>query len=592
MIAQDYQVLKTKREMTLGDRRRFTWAPLIFLIAASFTIRIIAWAYLGTGTIESEGAEYAKIAENLRSGNGYVGLVFPGPQVMFPPLFSWLIAGVSVLTHDYETAGRIVALVLGTLLPLPVFGIASRLFNRTVGFIAGVLALLHPLLVHLSFMVLSEGPYATLLLSAVFVVVVALEAYSTKLWLLVGGAFGLCYLLRAEALAPFAISLLFAILATNAGLGVRLGRAAAALVIFLAVALPEVSFIYQSTGKVELEAKSTVLSYMGKRILAARKAPGVDYLSAGGVHDIPTPELNAGGDPWEVQWANYGIDSNLRGTGAAMRPFAEVARDEPASLKGIVPFVIAGISKNVPVLFSNFSAGWLGAPLLPALALLGVFRRPWRSSRARGRLFVLLVTANPVLATVFVLWDADARYYFIFVPFLCIWAASGLFEISLWIKSSGTTAGWRRGVRYLGLPWIIPGLLGFATIVSPVRKVITLYEFSNSGPRTSVDKDVGIWIGRKQARPIRVMDLTLPLSYHAGAQQHLYFPYSTGDTAIRYLDAAKVDYIVLRRGMRFTQYYDEWLAHGIPSSNAELVQLPSIVGADKFVIYRWHPTVY
>jgi 4-amino-4-deoxy-L-arabinose transferase-like glycosyltransferase len=592
MVAQDGLVLKTKREITLGGQLRFTRVSLVLLIAASFTIRLVAWAYLGTGTIESEGAEYAKIAENLRNGIGYVGLVFPGPQVMFPPLFSWLIAGVSFLTNDYETAGRIVALVVGALLPLPVFGIASRLFNRTVGIIAGVLALLNPLLVHLSIMVLSEGPYATFLLSAVFVVVVALEGSSAKPWLLVGGAFGLCYLLRAEALAPFAISLLFAILATKAARGVRFRRAAYALLIFLAVALPEVSFIYQSTGKVEFEAKSTVLSYMGKRILAARKAPGVDYVSAGGVHDVPTPELSAGGDPWEVQWANYGIDSNLKGTGAAMRSFAEVAREEPTSLKEIVPFVTAGIYKNVPVLFNNFSAGWMGAPFLPALALLGLFRRPWRSSQAGGRLFVLLVTANPVLATVFVLWDADARYYFIFVPFLCIWAANGLFEISLWIKSSGTTAEWRSVVRYMGLRWIIPGLLGVATIVSPIRKVITLNEFSNSGPLASVDKDVGLWIGKQQARPIRIMDLTLPLSYHAGAQQHLYFPYSTGEMAIRYFDAVQVDYIVLRHGMRFTRYYDEWLAHGIPSSKAELVQLPSFVGAEKFVVYRWHRTVH
>lgn len=35
---------------------------------------------------------------------------------------------------------------MGALLPLPVFGIASRLFNRRVGFIAAMITLLHPLL--------------------------------------------------------------------------------------------------------------------------------------------------------------------------------------------------------------------------------------------------------------------------------------------------------------------------------------------------------------------------------------------------------------------------------------------------------------
>ena len=115
------------------------------------------WAYWGSGTIESEGAEYAKIAENLRMGVGYVGFVVPGPQVNFPPLFPWLIAGTSLFTGDYELAGRLVTLVLGALLPLPVYGVASRLFNRRVGFIAAMLVLLHPLLVHLSYMFCNEA---------------------------------------------------------------------------------------------------------------------------------------------------------------------------------------------------------------------------------------------------------------------------------------------------------------------------------------------------------------------------------------------------------------------------------------------------
>ena len=202
---------------------RLLW-PALILVAAALMIRIAAMYYWGTGTIESEGAEYAKIAENLRNGVGYVGLVFPGPQVHFPPLFPWLIAGASFFTRDYELAARLVALIFGALLPLPVFGIASRLFNRRVGFIGAGLVLLHPLSIHLSFMVYSEGPYATLLLFAVYLVIRALEDPSIKRWLAIGAAFGICYLVRAESLAVFAISLLFALVATTGGGAIRLKR--------------------------------------------------------------------------------------------------------------------------------------------------------------------------------------------------------------------------------------------------------------------------------------------------------------------------------------------------------------------------------
>ncbi len=161
----------------INDRPRHLWLLLALMVVASLAVRLAAWSYWQTGAIESEGAEYARIAENLRNGVGYVGLVTPGPQLNFNPLFPLLIAGTSFVTRNYELAGRLVALVMGALLPLPVFGVGSRLFNRRVGFIAAALALLHPLLVHLSFTVFSEGPYTTLFLSAVYFVVRALMRF-------------------------------------------------------------------------------------------------------------------------------------------------------------------------------------------------------------------------------------------------------------------------------------------------------------------------------------------------------------------------------------------------------------------------------
>jgi 4-amino-4-deoxy-L-arabinose transferase-like glycosyltransferase len=575
---------------SMNSRPRFLWVLPILMVAASFAIRVAAWVYWGTGSIESEGAEYAKIAENLRNGIGYVGLVSPGPEVLFNPLFPWLIAAASFLTYDYETAGRLVALIVGAFLPLPVFGIASRLFNRPVGMIAGALALLHPLSVYLSFMVLSEGPYATILLFAVYLVVRALDESSTRPWLLVGGAFGLCYLLRAEALAAFVISVLFALIATEGNRTHKCKRAAYAIVVFLAFASPEIIFIYKSTGRVLFEGKSTILfSYTGKRILAAETKPGVDYVSAGGRHDVPSPAPNTeGGYTWEAKWAFYGIDSDLNGTGVAMRSFTEVVREGQNNLRDVFPLLLGGLLQSIPRLFFRLSSSWLGAPLLPALALLGALRRPWHGPQATTRFYVMLVSAAPVAATLFVLWG-DVRYYFIFVPFLCIWAANGLFEIGLWIKASSAAAGWNILVRSAVSQWIFPGLLALAMIVSPIKQVRN--QFSDSAPPTRVEKEIGLWIGRQQSRPVRIMDNALPLSFHAGAGQHVYFPYSTGELALRYLDAAQVDYIVLRRGEKFTQYYEEWLTRGIPNPRAELLQLPSVADAERFLIYKWRSLV-
>jgi len=562
------------------------WVLLTLIVAASFAVRVAALAYWRTGAIESEGAEYARLAENLRNGVGYVGIAVSGPEVNFPPLFPLLIAMTSFVTHNYEWAGRVVALVLGAFLPLPVFGIASRLFNRRVGFIAAILTLLHPLLVNLSFTVFSEGPYFTALLSAVYVVVRALNQRSTKPWLLVGGAFGLSYLLRAEAASAFAIAVLFALAFTEGNRTVRFKRAASAILVFLALALPEIIFIYRSTGKVGLEEKSTIFFYTARRILAAERTPGVVYGSPGGKYEVASPEANVeSSQSWEEKSAFYGIDSLLKGTGTAMRPFVETIQETRMNAKDLFLFAKA-VGRNTPGLFRQLSSDWLGAPLLPALALLGALRRPWRAPKASSRLFVMLLAAIPFVANPLALLPGDPRYSFVFVPLLSIWAANGLFEVGGWTKATSAAAGWKVLAGPTVSRCIVPALIGLAMIVSPLKGVRRVGEFREGALPTRVDKELGSWIGHQQNRPVRIMDLQIPLAYHAGAQ-FSHFPYSTSELALRYLDAAQVDYIILRRGEAFTQYYEEWLKRGIPDPRAELLHVSPGVDA-KFAIYRWH----
>ena len=568
-----------------NSRTHRLWLLLTLMVAASFAVRVAALVHWRTGAIESEGAEYTRIAENLRNGVGYVGIVSPGPQLVFNPLFPLLIAGASFVTPDYERAGRLVVLLLGALLPLPVFGIASRLFNRRVGFVAAILTMLHPLLVNLSFSVLSEGPYATLFLSAVYVVVRALDYPSIRLWSLVGGAFGLAYLVRQEALAALLIAVLFALIATEGGAAIRCKRAAVAIGVFLALALPQIIFIYRSTGKVRLDGKSAQFFALGSRILAAEAAPGGTQESTDPQPDEPSSAPNVPSwESWETKWAFYAIDDHLNRTGTAMRSHTEVIRETHIALKDLFHLVGKGVRQNAPELFRELSERWLGAPLLPALALLGALRRPWRRPQASSRLFVVLIAAAPVAATFTALWT-QTRYYFVLVPLLIIWAANGLVQVGLWARASSAAARWPVLARPVVSEYIIPGLVGLALILYPVQGVRQDYIFKDGSPSSRVEKEVGLWIGQQQ-KQARIIDLSIPLTFHADAQW-VRFPYCSGDLALRFLDAAQVDYIVLRREETFTQYYKDWLEHGIPDQRAELLHLPPDADA-QFVVYRWH----
>src|SRR5580704_10031552 len=64
--------------------------PLLLILLLAFTLRLLSARFL-MGSIDSEGAEYARIAENLLNGKGSVGIALPGAQLMFPPLFPLLI---------------------------------------------------------------------------------------------------------------------------------------------------------------------------------------------------------------------------------------------------------------------------------------------------------------------------------------------------------------------------------------------------------------------------------------------------------------------------------------------------------------------
>src|SRR6185503_7446333 len=161
-----------------------------------------------TANIGGEGSEYARLADNLRTGNGYVGIFNLGPQLMFPPLYPVLIASFSLITGEAELAGRLVSLIMGTCLVVPVFFMALQIYGRRTAFIAASLVAAHPVLVKLSAEVYSEALYLTLLMSGVYWSLRSLEFENLRNNVLAGAFFALAYLTRPEAIAyPFLVGM-------------------------------------------------------------------------------------------------------------------------------------------------------------------------------------------------------------------------------------------------------------------------------------------------------------------------------------------------------------------------------------------------
>ena len=102
--------------------------PLLGIMVLAFVLRLVYLVFF-TDAINPEGAEYARIAQNLLQGKGYVGLALEGRELMFPPLYPLTIATATVATRDFYLAAQVVSFTAGLALLVAVFGIASDLYG-------------------------------------------------------------------------------------------------------------------------------------------------------------------------------------------------------------------------------------------------------------------------------------------------------------------------------------------------------------------------------------------------------------------------------------------------------------------------------
>ena len=130
---------------------------LLGLLALAFLLRLPLLFF--PEVIHNDGAAYILHAKLVLIGNWSMGKT--------PPLYPLLIALFHFITPNGELAGIWVSVIFGTLLVLPVFFLGREIFNKSVGLIAALFAVFHPLLYTASGSVLSESIYYFFMTTAV-----------------------------------------------------------------------------------------------------------------------------------------------------------------------------------------------------------------------------------------------------------------------------------------------------------------------------------------------------------------------------------------------------------------------------------------
>jgi len=548
----------------LLDSRASGWGRLssrTFIVVAVIVAALlrIAWAVRHGLAIDQDGAEYCRIAQNLLSGRGYVGIFDNGPQLNYGPLYPLMIAGVSVVLRSTESAARAISIVFGAALVVPMFKIAERLYGRRVAGAVTALVVFHPALIALAASTYAEGPYLTLLMWALLWLMKWVTDRRIGASIAAGALFGLAYLVRTEA---FVLAGAFVAAGLVAAPFVRDRRATligalALAATFAVVAAPYVAFLTRSTGRFRIEGKGAIVYEWSQRINA-------------GMTD---------------QEAGRGIGADLSDQGVYMKPNLEVVNSASYTPRDLLVFLLKNARRNIGVIHETIvDEAALGSPILFALAVLGLFRAAW--DRRRIALEGILVATGGMV--VLILFSAPEFYFRFIYPLLgllLIWAGKGADELREWGRV--TVASFSHNERLVRtggacLKWASIGLV----LVISLRALPGLFQFQESllGERARA----GRWLAAQQGGRKWVMDTGVQVAYYAGGDM-IYLPYATSDLALRYIAKRQPSFIVLHSGTNplSLPYANQWFDSGIPDRRAVLVYDRGTPPQERIEIYRW-----
>ncbi len=560
MVRPGSQDFSRHQEGGLGPRDFYLFFAIMTL---GLLARLASMAFF-TGSIDWEGAEYARLAQNLLAGNGYIGIDLPGKNLMFPPLYPILIAAVSILTPDFELAARLISIAAGTLLAVPIFLLCQLLYNKPTAYLAAVLVSVHPMLVHFSATTYSESTYLLFVVAAIYLSIRGLQSQTALAFGIAGAVFGLAYLTRIEAtplpFLVFAICLVKSFWADKSPHWKAVLKAACLPTAFLILAAPYIAWLHLETNQWRFEGKSPLNVETVKRVAL---------------------------DGENLLKVEYGINSDLSESGIWNRPYMatiQVAKFEPAVIVHLIWARAGTALYNVgrEILSPSF-----GTPLLFGLTLLGLFSSPWRRGLFAGQSIMIMYVSIASLET---LLDVFSNYRFTLplLPFFLIWAAAGAFRLVGLATAMAQRSSWTRSRASLlgrvacGVALIVP--LGISCAATP-----RLYSLARFNDSTRLIRDVGRQLSPGGLDQIRMAEAFNIFSYYSEAQW-VPFPFANSDTVLQYFNKKKIDYLVLRESdAAMWKFVKTWMQNGIPSSRAIQIYSGVLGTGENFRIYKWIP---
>jgi 4-amino-4-deoxy-L-arabinose transferase-like glycosyltransferase len=280
---KEINLISAKADRILRKR----WVSLTFLgalLLIAFVLRLSFLKYY-QAPLAGDAAIYGKIAWGIKNGHGLHWW-----SMVWSPFYPFMISLFSLVAGNLESAAYAASLLLGSLVVVPFFFLARRIFDYRAAYLGSVLVVFFPALIVTSAVPLSEATYTFFLLVTLLAGWLLISKRSYVYAFLFGLFSGICYLTRPEFLVGFVFVLLLLVILELKKKSRRktptLALFLVCLIGFLILAFPYVKFMHSQSGHwilsgktahnvLKQEAYSRGLSYLEQRKAFARVLNGL-----------------------------------------------------------------------------------------------------------------------------------------------------------------------------------------------------------------------------------------------------------------------------------------------------------------------------
>jgi hypothetical protein len=509
------------------------------IVLVAILVRAATLGMRGDAAIDMDGSEYVRVAENILSGHGAIGMR-GFPMVVFPPLYSWLIALLVRVGVTPEHAALTIAFLAGCAFVIAIAAFVATVCDRRTALAAALVAAVLPICVETSTTAVTEAPFAALATVGLWSLVLLIRSWSLRTAAACGAAFGAAYLLRPEgalfALAALAIAATAALAARRPLLPIAVLGASA-----LMLALPSIVQTKLLVGHVVLEGKSAI-----NFRLADGMRNGASYLAI-------ADAVDASGRPVGPE-----IDPSF------YAPDGRAPQFDPRHRLMLAALAARAHLRDVAVLFSD---GGYGSGLLIPLAVLGLFGTAL-TRRRRDDDAILIAYAAVAFVALAGVWQVWPRYGMLLLPVVLVWSAGGIAHLRRWSTASRLPDA---------------GLVALALLVALcVARDVAGARFADAG----IERATGAWIAAHPA-PGPVVDVSTVTAFYAGATWSP-LPYGSEAASARYLRMLAPSYVVLDSS-RASQFppLQRWFENGVPAPLATRAFAVADGRGRRLTVYRF-----